>query len=180
MRLPAVRIIVALLCALSLSGCIDSATPILTDSQPLIGETFRMQFFSLRKGTAYDPEQARYVWNGKQYVHADGGMADVAAFTVHAFENDNLIVQSMPAEKDRVVEYGLLRRLADGVFLLLPIDEDDADEATRAKYCQHVAKAACGVTTREQIVTFARATAARRKDSGGLVIRLPDETTKSE
>lgn len=172
----AVRIIAAILCALSLSACIDSTTPILTDSQPLIGQTFRLQFFSLRKGTAYDPEQARYVWNGTQYVHAGGGMADVTAFTVHPFEGDDLIVQSVPDGKDRVVEYGLLRRLADGVFLLLPIDEDDADEATRAKHCQRVEKSACRVTTREQIFAFARTSAARRADNGGLIIRLPDDT----
>ena len=33
-----IRAVVAALCALSLTGCIDSASPILSDSQPLFGE----------------------------------------------------------------------------------------------------------------------------------------------
>lgn len=172
------RFTLVALCALSLSACIDSAAPVLTDSQPLLGQTFRLQFFSLRKGVAHEPVQSLYVWNGKQYAHAGGGMDDVKAFTVHAFEAGDLIAQSVADERQATIEYGVVRRLADGVFLLVPIDEDDADEATRAKYCQHAEKAACRVTTREQVFAFARATVARRSDNGGLVIRLPDDAKK--
>jgi len=169
------RALVAALCALSLSGCIDSSGPILTDAQPLLGPTFRLQFFNLRKGVAHDSEQVRYVWNGKQYAHAGGAMADVQAFTVHAFEGNDSIVQSVPDERQHTTEYGLLRRLVDGVFLFVPIDQDDADDATRAKYCRQVEKSYCRVETREQLFAIARATAARPSDNGGLVIRLPDD-----
>jgi len=161
--------------ALSLSACIDSATPILMGSQPLLGQTFNLQFFSLRKGVAHDPQQARYVWNGKQYTHAGGGMEDAKAFTVHAFDGGDLIAQSVADERQSTIEYGLLRRLADGVFLLVPVDEDDADEATRAKYCERAENSSCRVSTREQLFALARATAARRSDRGGLVIRLAND-----
>jgi hypothetical protein len=172
------RFILVALAALSLSACIDSAAPILTDAQPLLGQTFNLQFYGLRKGAAHDPLQARYVWNGKQYAHAGGAMDDVKAFTVHTFEGNDLIAQSVPDERQTTTDYGLLRRLADGVFLLVPVDEDDADEATRTKYCQHADKAACRVSTREQLFALARATAARKHDSGGLVIRLADDEGK--
>jgi hypothetical protein len=166
---------VALFSALTLSACIDSAAPVLTDPQPLLGQDFSLQFFSLRKGRAHDPQRARYVWNGKQYTHAGGAMEDVRAFTVHAFEGGDLIAQSVADERQSTIDYGVVRRLADGVFLLVPVDEDDADEATRAKYCQYVEKSSCRVTMREQLFALARASAAKNKQDGGLVIHLPEQ-----
>lgn len=166
------------LAALSLSACVDSAAPILSDAQPLLGERLALQVFSLRKGVAHDPEQTRYVWNGKYYAHAGGGMADVAGFSLHAFEGADSIVQTVPGPRDHGVEYALLRKLTDGVYLVVPIDEDDADAATRDKYCGHADKTSCRIADREQLFTFARATAAQPKDKGALVIRLADDEAK--
>jgi hypothetical protein len=39
---------------------------------------------------------------------------------------------------------------------------------------QHTDGAACRIETRDQLFAFARATAARKKDNGGLAIRLED------
>jgi hypothetical protein len=63
----------------------------------------------------------------------------------------------------------------DGVYYVVVIDEDDADEATRNANCAKAGDYACRVATREQLFTFARATAARKKTDGGLAIRLVDE-----
>ena len=68
-----------------------------------------------------------------------------------------------------------MRKLADGVYQVIAIDEADADEATRAANCKHPGGIACRIETREQLFAFARATAARRKNDGGLAIRLPDD-----
>ena len=65
-----------------------------------------------------------------------------------------------------------MRKLAEGVYQVIAIDEDDADAATRAAECKHPGGAACRIETREQLFTFARATAAKRKTDGGLAIRL--------
>lgn len=174
MRSLAVRAAIAALCALTLTGCIDSAQPILSDSQALFGPQLRLQFFSLRKGFAHDPEQARYVWNGAHYTHAEGGMSDIVAFSVHPFEAGDYLIQSVPPARERVTEYALLHTLTDGVFQVIPVDEDDADEATRAANCRRVDKSPCRIETRDQLLAFARATAAHRKHAGGLVIRLDD------
>jgi hypothetical protein len=177
---PALRMIAAALCTLSLSACIDSAAPILSEAQPLLGPTFNLQSFSLRKGAAHDPEQAGYAWNGTHYAHASGGMADIKAFSVHPYppKAGDYIVQSVSDERGGGTEYALAHALVPGVFLVVPIDEDDADEPTRAKYCQRVERAACRIATREQLLAFARATAARPADKGALVLRLPDDTAK--
>jgi folylpolyglutamate synthase/dihydropteroate synthase len=171
---PALRAIAVVLCALAVSACVDSAAPILTDAKPVFGPTLRVQLFSLRKGTAHDPEQATYAWDGAHYAHAAGGMSDVKAFTAHPFDAGDFIVQSVADEHDRRTEYALMHRLADGVYLVTPVDEDDADAATRAANCREIGKFSCRVETQAQLFALARASAARRKDSGGLVIRLPD------
>jgi hypothetical protein len=164
----------AALCALSLAACVDSAGPILSDSQPVFGPKLKLQLYSLRKGTAHDPESANYSWNGARYAKAGGGTHDVAAFTVHAFEAGDYIIQSVPPKQTQVTEFAVLHKLAEGVYLVIAVDEADADEATRAAYCKHDGGKACRIETREQLFAFARATAARQHDDGGMVIRLPD------
>ena len=103
-------------------------------------------------------------------------MGEVSAFSVNPFENGDSIVQEVPRKRPRITEYALLHKIADGVYQVLAIDENDADAPTRAAYCgKGDAKdpSPCRITTREQLFAFARATAARRKQDGGLAILLP-------
>jgi hypothetical protein len=169
-----IRAVLAALCALSLSGCIDSSGPILTDAQPVLGPRLNLQLYSLREGHAHDPERASFAWDGKLYVRSGGGMKDVSSFTVHPFEAGDSIIQSSQLRHPQIAEYALMRKLAEGVYQVVAIDEDDADEAARAAQCKHPGGAACRIETREQLFAFARATAAKRKADGGLAIRLED------
>lgn len=57
-----VRAAAAALWGLSLCGCIDSSGPILTDARPLFGQQLQLQFYTLRKGFADEPEQALFKW----------------------------------------------------------------------------------------------------------------------
>ncbi len=177
---PFFLLLVALLSTLLLSGCIDSSGPILSDAQPVLGPRLNLQLFTLRKDHAHDPEKVSYTWNGALYVHAGGGIKDVAAFSVYPFEAGDSIIQTVPSRPAQSTEYALLHRLAEGTYLVIAIDEADADEATRAAFCKHPGGVACRIEMREQLFAFARATAARRKDAGGLVIRLPDGPAKPE
>jgi hypothetical protein len=177
---PVMSIGVAALCAAMLSGCIDSADPILTDSQPLLGPTLRLQLYSLRQGYAHEPEQVTFAWNGSLYAHRAGGLKDVSAFSAHPFEAGDFIIQTVPAKHGQTTEFALLHRLAEGVFQVVPIDEADADEPTRAAYCKRAGRSGCRIDTREQLIAFARATQAQRRANGGLAIRLPDETEKKD
>ena len=174
-----VRAAFAALCAFSLFGCIDSSDPILSDAQPVLGPHLNLQLYSLREGHALDPERARFRWDGKRYVRAGGDMKDIASFTLHPFEGGDSIVQSLSVRHPEHTEYALMHPLAEGVYQVVAIDEDDADATTRAD-CKHPGGAACRIETREQLFTFARATAAKRKTDGGLAIRLPDGPEKEK
>ncbi len=143
----------------------------------------KLQFYVLRGGFAREPGQANFAWNGALYAHAGGGMTDFSAFSVQPFENGDYIIQEVPAKRPRITEYALLHKIAEGAYQVVAIDEDDADEATRVAYCGKGDKAdpaSCRIETRDQLLAFARATAARGKTDGGLVLRLPDGSEKPE
>lgn len=171
------HVLLAALGALSLAGCIDSSKPIVPDAQPIFGPKLRLQLFSLREGLARDPERVTYAWNGTHYVRTGGGMRDVRAFSAVPFEGGDFIIQTVPVNRARGTEYAVLHKIADAVFQVVAIDEADADEPTRAA-CKQTDGAACRIDTRDQLFAFARATAARKKDSGGLAIRLEDGAEK--
>jgi hypothetical protein len=176
------RATIAAICVASLAGCIDSSSPILPDSQPLFGPLLKLQLYSLRKGRASDPEQVTFVWNGALYSRATGGIKDVSAFSIHDFEAGDYIIQSIPAKRPGITEYAVMHKLVDGVYQINAIDEDDADGSTRSANCGKGEKndRACRIETRDQLLAFARATAARQKTDGGLAIRLPDGPDKRE
>jgi hypothetical protein len=160
-----------------LAGCIDSSGAILTDSKDVFGAKARFQLYTLRDGRAREPLRAQFKWNGARYEHAGGDMDDVAGFTVHPFEAGDYIIQEVSRKRPRITEYALAREIADGVYLVWAIDEMDADERTRAAFCgkgNAGNPTACRIASREQLFAFARATAARRRSDGGLVLRLPD------
>ncbi len=60
---------------LSLAACIDSSGPILQNAQPLFGQELRLQFYTLRKGFADEPEQASFKWEDTRYTFLHGASA---------------------------------------------------------------------------------------------------------
>ena len=63
-------------------------------------------------------------------------------------------------------------QLADGVYLVAVVDESDADEATQNKFCEKPPGTACRVNSREAVLAFARASAAKPHAGGGLALLM--------
>ena len=105
-------------------------------------------------------------------------MSDVTAFTVHPFEANSYIIQSAAAKRPHIVEYAVAHKLAEGVYQVIAIDEDDANRATRERNCKQTNDSHCRVVTRKQLFVFARATATRHTDEGGLVLRLANDDSE--
>jgi hypothetical protein len=174
MRNAVLRLALPLLASLVLAGCVQSDGPILSDSAKPFGTKLRLQLYSVRKGLARDPQAVSFGWNGHYYARTGGGLRDMSGFTIHPLEGDDFIIQTVPAKPRSPTEFAVAHRLVDGVWQVVPIDEGDADSATRDAYCKSPAKAGCVIETRQQLLALARATAAHRKDDGGLAIRLSD------
>lgn len=174
-----VRMSLVALAATALTGCISSTSPILGDAKAILGEQIDLHIFAPRAGTpdgGLRPQGVATVqWNGSRYVVRS--RADLLSdFTVHAFEGRDLIVQTIP-RAPRPVEYGLARRLSDGVYAVVPIDEEVVDQPTRDKFCTKTEEAACRITTPEQLFVFARAMAdnADGRQDAGVVVIVPSE-----
>jgi hypothetical protein len=163
------RVLALANCAL-LAGCISSSAPILADGQPLLGKEIHLRLYTLRDGAAHEPATATFRWRDGRYVPVGDTQKDIGPFTLHAFEGADLLAQSIRPGKP--VEYAIARKLADGTYLLFAVEEADADDATRAKYCDTDHNAACRVTTREAVLAFAHATAAKPHSTGGLAILM--------
>lgn len=166
------QILCLLSLGLTLCGCISSTSPILSDPQPVLGERGMIHTFTLRAGAAHEPGQVAFRWSGSRYV-LTGGSTGFSDFMAHAYEGRDFIVQGTTRRAPHRVEYGLARKLADGVYLLLPINEDDVDAATREKFCTKTQDAACRIATPEQLFVFARATADKTPEDGGLAVVIP-------
>jgi hypothetical protein len=158
--------------AFALNGCISSTSPILSDPQPVLGERGMIHTFALRAGAAHEPGQVAFRWSGSRYV-VTGGSIGFSDFSAHAYEGRDFIVQGTTQRTPHRIEYGLARKLADGVYLLLPINEDDTDPATREKFCTRTQDAACRIATPEQLFVFARASADKTPEGGGLAVVVP-------
>jgi hypothetical protein len=167
------RQVVAVASLALLAGCIDSAEPLLGNARPLLGERLNLQLYAMRKDGVYDPATANFVWQNGRYARTAGTDASIHDFTVHPFRGSDLIAQEIPS--GAFVNYAILRKLAEGTYLVFAIDESDADAATRQKFCGTKRIAGCTVTTRQAVLAFARASAAKRPSVGGLVLVLAEQ-----
>ncbi len=163
--------VAALLAMLLLGGCVDSAAPLLKAAEPVFGPTVRIHGYSLAEGRASGPEVGRFRWDGAQYRVLGRPSFDVAAFTAVPFTGDDLIIQSRSSRPQvKGIEYALARELADGAYFLAAIDEADAEEATRAKFCAKSASSSCRLATSDALLAFAHASAVKPDPKGSLAI----------
>jgi len=168
----ALRLVALSICAL-LANCIDSVQPILTDAQPVLGDRLRFALYALRDGAARDPITATFVWRRDRYVLTSGGGEGFGDITGHTLEGPDSIVQSI--RPGLPTEYAIARKLAEATYLVIPIDETDADEATRNRFCGKGIGGSCRVADAKAVFALARATAAKPHPAGGLAVLLADQ-----
>jgi hypothetical protein len=162
------------LTACLLTGCISSSGPILGDAKALLGDRIQIHRFTPGKSGGRTHAMGLFEWVGGRYIPRSGPR-DITDFTVHAYEGRDLIVQIRPVRSGGSTEFGLARRIAEGVYLVIPISEEDADGPTRERFCAKTQNASCRITTPEQLFVFARATAAKEEEGGGIAVIVPAE-----
>jgi hypothetical protein len=136
--------------ALALSACVESQTPLITEAKPLLGQQFEVHLYeTFVDGKASDFHTSAYFWKEGQYVRASG------------LARDAKLLQSTD-DSAKLFYYWVGRKLAVGVYQIFPVDETDADDATRKAMCgANQQEGICRVGSFDQLVTLARATAAK-------------------
>ena len=166
---------IAPLAALALGGCVDSAVPLLSGTQPLLGPRLRVHVYTLSEGPASGPDVGTFRWDGTQYAVVGRPTLDIAAFTLAPYRGDDLIVQARSSRRQvKDIEYAVARKQAAGVYLLGGVDEENADDATRARFCIRTASSSCEIADRAALMAFVDATAARPNRKGALAIIVDD------
>jgi hypothetical protein len=165
--------------AIATSACVSSTEPILSDARAILGERGQLHIFSAPKDGARTALRYNFQWRRDRYIAASGPRVEPVEFTAHAFEGRDLVVQWKsttawsPKQKwrgMRAVTYFLLRKVAEGAFLMLPVTEDDVDEATRKRFCIKAPETTCRISTPEQLFAFARAAAEKEDPDAGIVV----------
>lgn len=153
-------------------GCVDSAAPLITGTQPVLGPRLRVHIYTLKDAPAASgPDVGTFRWDGAQYRVVGRPTLDIAAFTLAPYTGDDLIVQSKNSRPQvKGIEYAVAHKVANGVYLLREVDEEDADEATRAKFCTTNASSRCWITDRDALMAFAAASAAKPNPKGPLAV----------
>jgi hypothetical protein len=169
------KVTVAAIAALFLSACVQSQTPLITDAQPLLGQQFEVHLYEdFVDNKASGVHASTYQWKDGQYVRASGLAQDAKRFVAQPLAGSDFIIQSSD-ENGKIFVYWLGRRLTPGVYQIFGIDEMDVDEPTRKAICGDRSVDICWVTTRDQLLIMARATAAKppRNTALGVVLSKP-------
>lgn len=158
--------------ALSLSACVESKMPLLTDVRPLLGQQFEVHLYeNFVDGKASDFHRSVYQWKDGQYVGSSGLARDAKRFVAQPLAANDFLLQS--TDSTNIFNYWLGRKLAVGVYLILPLDETDADDATRTAVCgKNQPEGTCRVASYDQLVTLAHATAAKPIRDAALAVVL--------
>ena len=158
--------------ALALSACVESQVPLLTDARPLLGQQFEVHLYeNFVDGKASDFHRSVYQWKGGEYVGSSGLARDAKRFDAQPLAANDFLLQS--TDSTNSFNYWIGRKLAVGVYLVFPLDETDADDATRTAVCgKDLPEGICRVKTYDQLVTMAHATVAKPVRNAALGVVL--------
>jgi hypothetical protein len=163
-KAPLVSVALILFAAFLLSACVQSETPLLAGSKPLLGVQFTLNLYQdFTDGKALSVKTSVFRWNDTHYSLVSGDSSGVQYFVIQPFDDSDLLIEAN--ENDHV--YLLARKLAKGTYRILPIDQNDVDEATRIRTCVTRNEIICTIQTRQQLDTFVRAAAGK---TGGYII----------
>jgi hypothetical protein len=141
--------------AVMLSACVQSKTPLLTATKPLLGDQFQLnRYEDFTDGKADSVKLSVFRWNGTRYAYVSGSSSDVKSFVAEPLDADTFLLE---ASDDKVYAYLLARKLAEGTYRILPVDEKYLDAATQTKNCVTQDRETCVVATRQQLDTFVKA-----------------------
>jgi hypothetical protein len=144
---------------------VQSREPLLAaGSKPLLGAQFQLNLYQdFIEGKALSVKTSVFRWNDTHYSLVSGDSSGEKYFVIQSFGSNDFLIEAT-YENDNV--YLLARRLANGTYRILPIDQNDVDEATRIRTCVTRNPIICMIETRQQLDAFVRAAAAK---TGGYI-----------
>ncbi len=145
-----------LFAALMLAACVQAKTSLLGVTKPLFGDQFQLNVFEdFTDGKAASATASVFRWNASRYALVSGDPpSGVKFFAAEPLDADTLLIE---ASDETDYAYLLGRKLDEGTYRILPVDEKYLDKATQAGTCVTQTSEVCTVATRQQLDTFVRA-----------------------
>jgi hypothetical protein len=155
-RTACAPIALMLLAACMLAACVQAKTSLLAGTKPLFGDQFQLNVFEdFTDGKAVAATASVFRWNATRYALVSGDPpSGVKFFAAEPLDADTLLIE---ASNETDYAYLLGRKLAEGTYRILPVDEKYLDKATQSGTCVTQNSETCTVATRQQLDTFVRA-----------------------
>jgi hypothetical protein len=142
-------IALVLLAGLLLTACVQSETPLLSGTKPVLGDQFQLNLFDdFTDGKADTVRTAVFRWNASRYVLTSGDLLDIKYLVAQPLDDNNSLIQ---IGNDKEYVYLLSRKLAEGTYRILPVNEKDLDAAAQKRTCATVKGDICTIATRQQL-----------------------------
>jgi hypothetical protein len=151
-------VLLTLLAAFTLGGCVGSHTRLLAGSN-LLGDQFEVNLFAQPgDGKLLTRKTATFRWGGARYETAGDGINGVKFFRVESLGKDDLLVE---ATDDKDYMYFLAHKLADETYRFIPVNENNLGKAQQKRLCMMQDHDTCTIETRPQLDAFVRASIGR-------------------
>ena len=94
-RRPSAACCADLFAAFVLSACVQSETPLLARSKPLLGTHFQLNLYQdFTEGKALSAKTSVFRWNDNHYALVSGDFSGVQYFVVQPIDGGNLLIEA--------------------------------------------------------------------------------------
>lgn len=152
--------VVASVMALGLVSCVASESPLLVGAKPTLGDQFTVQLYRhFTEGKAQEAQTSIFAWKNGAYLNVGGSATDLSQFVALPLQAQDMILQGTRPGK-HLFTYWIGRKLANGTYLIVPLDEADVSAKDRAAFCAKQQPIEfCLIKTFDQLQILAHATA---------------------
>ena len=160
----------------TLAACVASEGPLLSDAQPVLGRQFAAQIYRrFDSGKAGELKTAKFRWKDGTYVKDGADVSTLTRFVSEPLQGDDTIIQGWNAT-GKLYSYWIGRKVMPGAYVLFPVDEANANNATQNQVCTEAQpQGFCIVKTHDQLIAMAMATARAPIKNGEIAIIVEDE-----
>ncbi len=158
--------VVALLAG-GLGSCVISDKPLIVGSKPFLGERFDAVLFEdFTDGAGYSSQKVGYRWMDGLYVRGSAPGKRMVKFAAEPLAGADLLIErtqdDAAAGQAKLFTYFIARKVADGAYLVVPLNENDLSPNERDGICgKDQPEGFCAIKDHDQLLTSARATAGK-------------------
>ncbi|WP_158808967.1 hypothetical protein [Beijerinckia sp. L45] len=147
----------------------------MSNAQPVLGRQFAAHVYRrFDGGKADELKTAAFRWKDGVYVKDGADESTLTRFVSEPLQGDDTLIQGWNST-GKMYSYWIGRKVMQGAYLVFPVDETNAADATRNEVCMIAQpQGFCIVKTHEQLMAMALATARAPVKNGEIAVIVED------